>query len=118
MALSDKQKDCIIFYMGYSARTLDDTSTSYSRILAQRLDNFSEESEKRIKGMLTKLESLDAKLEKAQCRVSTVSIDGIKLNAEGEIRSLKKERRRCINELSRFSDIPYVGNANMGNVCV
>jgi len=118
MALSDVQKDCIVFYLGYPARILYPGSTSYSRIFADRLDNFNIESEKRVKALLMKIESLDKKLEAAQCRVSTLEVDGIKFNAEGEIRSLKRERTRCIQELARFIDIPKIGGMNMGDVCV
>jgi len=118
MALTDKQKDCVVFYLGWPAKTLVVDSTDYSKIFSDRLTDLSTDSEKRIKGILDKLEDIDKQLDEARCRVSTLKVQDIQLNPE-EIDQLKKERRRCIKELSCFLDLKVVcKSSSMGNICI
>lgn len=118
MALTDKQKDCVIFYLGWPAKTLVSGSTDYSKIIVDRLDGLSTDSEKRIKGILEKIEGIDTQLEEARCRASTSKVDNITLNPD-EIRLLKSERNRCKKELSHFLDISIkCSGSNMGNIAI
>lgn len=118
MALTDKLKDCIVFYLGWPAKTLVVDSTDYSKIFSDRLTDFSSDSEKRIKGLLEKIEGIDTQLEEARCRASTSKVDDITLNPD-EIMLLKKERNRCIKELSCFLDIKVIcKSSSMGNICI
>ena len=120
MALTDKQKDCIIFYMGWPAKTLVTDSTHYSKIISDRLNDLSAETEKRVKTMLDKLQAIDDQLDEARCRLTATQVEKVKMDARLEIEELKKERRRCSIELGQFVDIPFMKKTSMGggNVCV
>ena len=70
MALQDTQKEAIIFYLGWPAKTLVVDSTHYSKIVADRMTNLSEPTEKKVKAILAKLEAIDTQLDEARCRLT------------------------------------------------
>ena len=122
MALSDKQKHRVVFYLGWSGLTLVDGSTQFNSVVNDRLGvpakPLNADIEKIVREILDKLEEIDAQLKQARCRLSAKQVDGIKLN-EREIEMLKKERWRCIRELSDHLDIPVTkSSSNMMSIVV
>ena len=117
MALTDTQKYKVIFYLGWSGLTLVSTSTQYNSVVNDRVSDLNAEIERLVKGLLARLESLDAKLDAAACRLSASEVQDIVLNPE-EIRMLRSERKRLIRELSDLLDIPIEksGGVNIGVV--
>lgn len=118
MALSDKDKHRVIFYLGWSGLTLVTGSSQYNSVVNDRLGStLNVHIENIVKGLLARLEMLDDKLEKASCRLSASEVDGIVLNDE-EICKLRSERKRLIRELSDHLDIEIMrsGGVNVGVV--
>ena len=105
--LSDKEKNDIIFYLGWPGKTLDEGSQLYSTIVNDRLINNSDSSLSITRSLLKRLKLIDQKLECALDRLSAKQVDTITLNPE-EIRSLKSERTRNLRELSTLLDIAIV----------
>ena len=119
MALQDKEKEAIIFYLGWPAKTLVVDSTHYSKIISDRMTNLAEVTEKQIRVILGKLELVDKQLDDARCRLQAMQVSDVRMDAEKEIRVLKQERNRCIRELSSYLDIGIVSRGGtMGSVCV
>jgi hypothetical protein len=118
MALSDKEKHKVIFYLGWSGQTIVSGSTQYNSVVYNRVSFANTEIERIIKGLLVRLEKTDTALEAALCRLTAKEVDGITLN-EDEIVKLKAERKRYIRELSDHLDIPIMksGGVNVGVVC-
>jgi len=110
MALSQKQRTKILFYLGHPGLTIVPDSTFFSGIISDRFDAANDVPEicMVVVGLLKKLEDIDCKLEKARCRLSASKVDSITLN-EKEISKLLCERTRCIKELSAHIAIPYKG---------
>lgn len=103
--LSDKDKHKVIFYLGWSGLTIVSGSSQFNSVVNDRVSVSNVQIEGLVKGMLARLDTLDAALEAAICRLSASEVDGIVLN-EDEIRKLKSERMRYIRELSDHLDIP------------
>lgn len=119
MALQDAQKEAIIFYLGWPAKTLVVDSTHYSKITADRMTNLSDVTEKNVKVILAKLDNIDTQLEEARCRLSANKVADIHMDATREINKLKSERRRCAKELSCYLDIAFKCKiGSQGSVCV
>lgn len=117
MALTDKEKYRVLYYLGWPGLTLIPTSTMYNKVVNDRLVDLVPDIEKLVKELLEKLQKLDDKLEKAQCRLSAKSVDNIEMNPD-EIPMLKKERKRLIKELSDWLEIPIDKQGNLiGVVC-
>lgn len=117
MALSDKDKHRVIFYLGWSGLTLVAGSSQFNSVVNDRVSVVNVQIENLTKGILARLEKLDTALEAAQCRLSASEVDGIVLN-EDEIYKLRSERKRLIRELSDHLDIPIEksGGVNVGVV--
>lgn len=117
MALSDKDKHRVIFYLGWSGLTLVSGSTQYNSVVNDRLTGLNTYIENLVKGLLERLETLDKRLDEAACRLSAKEVDGIVLNDE-EICKLRSERKRLIRELSDHLDIEITksGGVNIGVV--
>jgi hypothetical protein len=117
VALSDKDKHRVIFYLGWSGLTLVTGSSQFNKIVSDRVNVTNTYIESHTKGILARLEMLDTKLEEASCRLSASEVDGIVLN-EDEIHGLRSERKRLIRELSDHLDIPITksGGVNVGVV--
>lgn len=119
MALSDKQKHEVVYYLGWPGKTLITTSTHYNSIVASRLDNLNSYIENQVKGLLARLAAIQAQLDEARCRLSASEVGDIKLNAE-ELAMLRKEYMRWLKELSDLLDIKIEksGVSNMIGICV
>ncbi len=115
MALSDKDKHKVVFYLGWSGLTIVTGSTQYNSVVNNRLAGLNVYIENTVKGLLARLETLDTRLDEAACRLSASEVDGITLNPD-EILKLKSERKRLIRELSDHLDIPIEksGGMNVG----
>jgi hypothetical protein len=119
MALTAQEKHDTIRLLGWTAKVLEVNSLDYNTIVNDRLNTIPVEGEESLRLLLIRLVGLDAKLDKALCRVSTLEIGDIKLNPE-EIRLLRNERRRLIKELSELTGIAFVSmiGSNSVSVCV
>lgn len=116
MALALAEKHKVIYYLGWSGQTIVAGSTQYNSVVDNRLSkNLNTQIESIVRGLLTRLETLDKRLDDAACRLSASEVDGITLNAD-EILKLKRERRRWMRELSQHLDIPLqqTDNINVG----
>ena len=112
MALSPKQKHDVLFRLGWSGKTLDVASTNYSKIIADRLENLSVPMSSTIVGLLKRLEAIQTQMDEARCRMTTESVDNIKINKD-EADMLKKEFRRYMKELSTETCIPIVNKSSV-----
>jgi len=110
MALSDKQKADVIFFLGWPAKTLIENSTNYNRTTAQLLENLNTVIESQVQHLLEKLRANDTRLEEAQDRLSAKRVGDIELNTN-ELETLKAERNRLRKLLSQLLDIPMVGGS-------
>lgn len=118
MAFTDTEKNNIVYYLGWPAKTLVESSTHYQHVVNDRMINLSDAAETKTRSLLGELKKIDEKLEEARCRLSATKIGDITTNKD-EIRMLKTERNRVIRELSRLLDIPTVKTgAYMADVVV
>lgn len=118
MALSVAEKHKVVFYLGWSGLTLVSNSTQYNSVINDRLRNLNDEIERIVRGLIARLEAIDAKLDSALCRLTASEVQDIVLNKD-EIPMLKKERKRLLRELSDHLDIPVTKSSgtNVGVVC-
>lgn len=116
MDLTDAKKQSVIFYLGWPAKSIIETSNIYNSGTSDRLKNLTAPIISRVDDLLGKLENTDKKLEAAACRLSAKKVDDIETNPE-EIAMLKKERRRLSRELASLLDIPYLGCSVNVSVC-
>lgn len=118
MALSERQKHKIIYYLGWSGLTIVENSTQYNTVVNNRLDNTNAEIERIVKGLLERLEAIDEQLDQANCRLSASRVDGVEMNPR-EIEMLRKQRKKWICELSDHLAIPITRScgANKTVVC-
>ncbi len=112
MALSDKQKADVIFFLGWPGKTLVVDSTSYSRITAQKLENLGAGIESQVENLLDKLKKNDERLESASDRLAAKRVGDIELN-EDELMILRNERNRLRKLLSQLIDIPLMGSSGV-----
>ena len=109
MALSAVQKQKILLHLGWPSKSLISDSTHYSSQCVSRLTNLTADIESETQSMLTKIDSLDTKLEAASCRLSASKVDDIELNPR-EIEMLRAEKRRIVKMLSEYLDLPILSN--------
>ena len=117
MALSAAQKTKIVFLLGYPAKIIDATSVHYEKILADRLNNLTAETEALVTGRLTGIEAVETRISAAPARFMAEQVDAIKLNAD-EIEKLRKERKILTRELGQLLDIPMRGGGSSISVVV
>jgi hypothetical protein len=108
MALSELEKVKVLRLLGWSAKTLDSTSTSYSKIISDRLENLSAATLAEVAYFLDRLDKLETRLDSAISRAGIKSIDDIELFGD-EFTVLRKEKTKLIRELSVLLDIFIVG---------
>lgn len=118
MALSDVEKQRILFLSGIAGKALIESSTHYNSVIASRLTNLSSEIELIVRQSLSRLAAIDTKIEQAACRLSASQVDSIRTNPE-ELYQLRKERLKQIKELCAMLDIPVMRPGGvMVDVCV
>ena len=104
MALTDSEKQEIIYSLGYPAKSLVPGTTNYSRILASRFDDVPEFIENKVRQLLCQIRAVDAKLGEATSRFAATQIQDITVNID-ESRMLERERRRLIRLIAQAMDI-------------
>jgi hypothetical protein len=116
MALSDKDKHKVVYYLGWTGTTLIAGNVHYNSVVNDRLIDLNTYIESLTKGLLERLDMIEESLTQARCRLAAASVDNITMN-EREIEHLKKEKRRLIRELSDHLDIPIMKSGG-GNTTV
>lgn len=116
MALSNNEKQCILFFLGWSGKTIQENSQLYNSVVDDRLNNLLPFHEKKIRQQLTRLTEIDEKIECALDRCAALEIDGIKTNPQ-EVECLRRERNIQIRQLSFALDIARLDSGH-GNICV
>lgn len=119
MALTENEKLKVLRHLGWPAKTIDSTSLSYSKMVADRLDGVSAAMESEVRDYLEKFTTLENRLTKALSRAGVKSIDDITFNGE-EMDVLRREKRRLANELGLVLDIHVnsLPGGSMGAVIV
>jgi hypothetical protein len=112
MALTDAQKDQIVFFLGWPSKTLVEGSTHYNTTVADRLIGLSAQTETTVGALITSIQTCRTKYEASSSRMLVKRVGDIELNTD-EHRSLSKEYRRQVRELSSILDIPWIGGAGV-----
>lgn len=120
MAFQDKDRFKIIRLLGWPAKTLVESSTHYSNIVAARLENLPLVVEKEVKTLLVRIDDLDAKLDKQVGRAGIKKVQDIEFDGQGYgMATLRSERRRLLRELSELLDIRLIAGGGVNaNVCI
>lgn len=115
MALNDVEKNDVMFRLGWDLKVLIPTSTSFSNIIVDRLNNLSVPMENIVRGLLKRLKAIQDQMDDARCRITATKVDNITLNMN-ELDMLKKEFKRYVRELSDTVCIPIFrkGGVNIG----
>ena len=118
MALTDREKARTVFYLGWSGLTLEVGSTQFNSVVNDRLGVTNVEICRIVRALLEKLAACDEQLEEAKCRLAAQSVGDITMNPQ-EMNMIKKERLRCIRELSDHLAIPITrsGGKNFAVSC-
>ena len=118
MALTASEKQEIIYYLGYPAKTLDSTSLDYSKILSDRLEDLPEFSENKARSLLCDIRAIEKKISESTGRFSASRVDDITIN-QNEWKMLQKERSRLLSLLGSNLDMPVRkrGSGMMMGVC-
>lgn len=117
MALTDQEKLDIIFQLGWPGETLTVDSTSYSKIISDRVTDLSAPIELRVRGLLARVAKVDVALESAVCRLSAKEVGDIVLR-DDELYQLRREKKRLLRELSDLLDIPIMRQGDGGGISV
>ena len=105
MALSDDQKQDIVFYLGYPGTVLIPTSTSYSKIVADRLDNLNSRIESQVASLLTQIADMRSKFTASTGRMLVKKVGDIELNCDNEFMLLNQEYYRLLRDLAALLDL-------------
>ncbi len=117
MALAEEDKYRIIFALCHEGKILVVGSTSYSKILADRMENLNEFIEERAISLVDSIETMKSKLESGSLKDNVKRIDDIELDTKMSRPLKQKELSRLLSELSQLLDIPNrckVGGGGMG----
>lgn len=117
MALETKEQTKIIQLLGYGGKTIQVGSVIYNKILNDRLNQLTPDSEEIVRGFLTSITAIECRIAAAPGRLAASAVDGIKMNMD-ELVMLRAERRRISREIATFLDVPFMapGGANRGVV--
>ena len=115
MALSDDQRNAIIFYLGWPAKTIIVGSTHYDQTIVTRMTLLDPPVEGRVVSILLQLDAVQVKFTASTTRMLVRKVGDIELNT-GEHQALYKEYRRLLKDLSVLLDIPLQskGGASIG----
>lgn len=117
MALSQEDKYRIIFALCHEGKILVEGSTSYSKILADRLENLNSFIEDRAISLVDSIESMKTKLETGSLKDNVKRIGDIELDTQKSMSLKHNELKRLLTELSQLLDIPNrckVGGGGVG----
>lgn len=119
MALTQTQKQQVVFYLCWSGKSIISGSTDYNSQVSDALNNLNSDIENQVIDLLTKLDNIDSKLANAANRSGVKSIGDIEFFDNSALDNLRSERRRLGKLLGQLLDIPYkCGGGSMTNVCV
>ncbi len=112
---SDKQTK-IVFYLGYSAKTLVDNSTSYNRIIQKRMTNLSVDTIAMVDSLLALIEETRTKLDATRDDSNVTRVGEIGLSPDHVDVCITKQYKRYIRELGTLLDIPVAvtGGGSVG----
>ena len=113
--LTEAEKTKILRHLGWPGKSIVPNSTLFSNWVNDRMIDLTPEIESCVRDLLDRLDDMDGKLEKAVCRASIKSVDGMVFR-DDEIRILRRERYRIIKELARMLDIMPQTMGAMGSV--
>lgn len=116
MALVDEDKFRIMFALCHEGKVLIPGSTSYSKILADRMENLNAFIEDRAIELVDAIEAKKSELQ-TTTKDNVKRIDDIELDTKVTRSVKQKELKRLLNELSQLLDIPNrckVGGGGMG----
>jgi len=105
--LSDKEKNQILFHLGWPLKTIIPESTHYDGIVSNRLTNLNEYIEEIVRKLLCEIEDVRERILEAQKRLSAKKVDSIELR-DDEIDGLKNELYRLSKELAKALDIRFL----------
>ncbi len=117
MALSNQEKADIVFQLGWPGLSIVEGSTDFNKILVNRLTNTSTAMDAQARSLLTRIASIDTKLQSATSRMLAKKIGDIELR-DGESALLASEKKRLIRELADLLGIKIMrsGGVNI-SVC-
>jgi uncharacterized protein YdcH (DUF465 family) len=119
LALTTLQKVKIVSDLGYPAKAVYPDSILYINWVDDRISNLEADIETCVLDLLARLAKMDEALEKAICRVGLMKVDNVTFKGKDEeLRALRKERFRLLNELADLLDIPNQTGGNMARVSV
>lgn len=109
MALSAAQKNKILQLLGYPGKSIDVGSVLYDKVLSDRLEDLTTDTELLVVGMLDNIDAIETQMAKAPKRFIAEQVSDIKLNIH-EIEKLRKERKLISRELGVLVDIPMLSS--------
>jgi len=114
VALSFKQKNRIVFLLGYPGKILIADSTHFNRIFADRMENLNREIEDQVVTLLANLEDGRTKLTSSRDKGNVKRIGDIELDTNRTRSLVISDYRRLLRELSNLLDIPVrlIGGIN------
>jgi hypothetical protein len=115
MALTDKQRFDVVYYLGWPGKTLIPESTHYNSIVASRLVNLNQYIEAQTVGLLVRIAKIQSQLDVARVRTSAMSVGDIKMN-NMELEQLRMEYMKWIKELSDLLDIKVEKRGSSRNI--
>jgi hypothetical protein len=125
MAFTSAQKIKLVTILGWPAKVLDNTSTSYNSTIYARINGIDSDMEELVTEFIDRIIELDEKLATSINRAGVKSIDDIEFfgdaGGSSEFPTLRKERSRIIRELASFLDVAVgsgASSSNMVNICV
>lgn len=113
MALTDDQKQDVVFYLGYPGTVLIPTSTNYSKIVADRLDNLNARIESQVTALLTEIAAVRTKFGASTTRMLVKKVGDIELNSDNEHLLLNKEYKRLLRNLAALLDLSVQGGGGI-----
>lgn len=105
MPLTNAQKNKVLQLLGYPGKSLDVGSVLYDKVLSDRLDSLSADTESLVVSLLGNITTLETQISAAPARFIAEGVGDIKLNKE-EIEKLRKERKIVAREIGVVLDIP------------
>lgn len=112
MALSDAQKHKVIFFLGFSGKTLVSGSTDYNKTVVDALSGLNSYIEAQVIDLLDQIDVAREKYTASSARMLVKKVGDIELNAD-EHRNLGSEYRRLLKELSGLLGLPVQGGSGL-----
>lgn len=120
MSLSQTTKFKIVRLLGYPTGVIIVGNIDYQKQVVDRLNALPVELEPDVMALLTRIDSLDLKLDASLARAGVKRIDDIEFDGTS-MSSLRGERLRLLRELAGFFGLMVMvggGAGSMGDVCL